>query len=338
MGKKKPPGGGQTQAEQGNSGSQGQTQASPIEDARGYIMRKWAVVPVKYRSKEPIRTAWQTLNINLKNVGEYFNSGPMNIGVQLGPRSNFLTDGDLDCPEALVFASYFLPPTHAVFGRASKPRSHWLYYCDDPPEQARIAFVDDHGKTILELRFGGGGSGAQTVFPNSVHKDTGEVITWDEKGEPGRASHGELYPGAVKVACATLLMRGWPGQGSRHTAALIVGGFLARVGWELEAIKELISAVAKEAGDDDISNRVQAAKDSFENLARGDEHIYGLRALREMFGEAPAKLIAKWVGYRDDGSELLTELNEKFCVLPIGGKTRIVTWGKDPDFPGYETI
>ena len=30
----------------------------------------------------------------------------------------------------------------------------------------------------------------------------------------------------------------------------------------------------------------------------------------------------------------LFEMNEKHAVLPIGGKTRVTTWGDDPDFPG----
>src|SRR5262249_40568486 len=34
----------------------------------------------------------------------------------------------------------------------------------------------------------------------------------------------------------------------------------------------------------------------------------------------------------------LFKMNEKFCVLPIGGKTRVVTWGDDPDFPGHRMI
>jgi hypothetical protein len=34
----------------------------------------------------------------------------------------------------------------------------------------------------------------------------------------------------------------------------------------------------------------------------------------------------------------LFKMNERHCVLPIGGKTRIATWGEDPDFPGYQTI
>ena len=34
----------------------------------------------------------------------------------------------------------------------------------------------------------------------------------------------------------------------------------------------------------------------------------------------------------------LFEMNEQHCVLPIGGKTRVATWGDDPDFPGRRTI
>ena len=34
----------------------------------------------------------------------------------------------------------------------------------------------------------------------------------------------------------------------------------------------------------------------------------------------------------------LFEMNEKHCVLPIGDKTRVITWGEDPDFPGRKTI
>jgi hypothetical protein len=34
----------------------------------------------------------------------------------------------------------------------------------------------------------------------------------------------------------------------------------------------------------------------------------------------------------------LFEMNEKHCVLPIGSKTRVATWGEEPDFPGRITI
>ena len=34
----------------------------------------------------------------------------------------------------------------------------------------------------------------------------------------------------------------------------------------------------------------------------------------------------------------LSEMNELHCVLPIGGKTRVATWGDDLDFPGRQII
>jgi hypothetical protein len=38
------------------------------------------------------------------------------------------------------------------------------------------------------------------------------------------------------------------------------------------------------------------------------------------------------------GSQLLKRMNAQHAVLPIGGKTRVATWGDDPEFPGYRTI
>ena len=37
-------------------------------------------------------------------------------------------------------------------------------------------------------------------------------------------------------------------------------------------------------------------------------------------------------------NSMLFKMNQKHCVLPIGGKTRVVTWGEDPEFPGHRTI
>ena len=39
-----------------------------------------------------------------------------------------------------------------------------------------------------------------------------------------------------------------------------------------------------------------------------------------------------------EGSQLLKQMNAQHAVLPIGGKTRVATWGEDPEFPGYRSI
>ncbi len=53
---------------------------------------------------------------------------PSYQGVLLGEPSLRLIDVDLDHPLTLELAASYLPPTNSIFGRTSKPRSHWLYY------------------------------------------------------------------------------------------------------------------------------------------------------------------------------------------------------------------
>ena len=105
----------------------------------------------------------------------------------LGEPSGGLTDVDLDCPEAIAAAPYFLPHPTARFGRASKRCSHWLYKTDlcRTKDKATIQFKDPEKQVILEIRIGGGGSGAQTVFPGSTHEDTGEPILWEDDSAVG---------------------------------------------------------------------------------------------------------------------------------------------------------
>jgi len=124
----------------------------PIDIARDYIGRSWNPIPVPYRAKGPRSSGWQKLRINLENVAQHFDSGPQNIGVVLGTMSAGLTDVDLDCVEAMKLAPYFLPPTPTVFGRAGKPRSHYLYYIDDPEDKGSIKLSGVDKDTIIELR------------------------------------------------------------------------------------------------------------------------------------------------------------------------------------------
>jgi Bifunctional DNA primase/polymerase, N-terminal len=96
---------------------------SPLDVALDYIRRGWNPLPVTFRGKEPQGdTGWQTRIIDAASAPRFFNANPLNIGVLLGPTSHGLTDVDLDCAEAIAIAPYILPPTGAIFGRASKHR------------------------------------------------------------------------------------------------------------------------------------------------------------------------------------------------------------------------
>lgn len=184
---------------------------TPLDAARLYISRGWRVVPIPPGQKGPRAPGWQNLVICLEAVPQHF-AGDGNIGVLLGPASGELVDIDLDCVEALELADLYLPPTRALFGRASKPRAHRLYIA---PGAGFEAFGDPliTGKnTLLELRAAGrDGGGHQTVFPPSLHPE-GERIEWD----------GAMIAPAVVQASVLRTAAAWLAVGSlvrRHVSA-----------------------------------------------------------------------------------------------------------------------
>ena len=95
-----------------------------LNAALAYINLGWALVPVPWMSKAPVLEGWPDLRISAEAAPRYFNGEQMNLGAILGPASSNLADVDLDCREAIELASQVLPPTGAIFGRASAPGSH----------------------------------------------------------------------------------------------------------------------------------------------------------------------------------------------------------------------
>ncbi|MGH7486676.1 MAG: bifunctional DNA primase/polymerase, partial [bacterium] len=222
-----------------------------VEIAQAFIAKGWAPIPVPRKGKKPVLESWQNLVVRAGDAHKHFKPDD-NVGVLLGPKSGGLTDVDLDCAEALLLAPHFLPATPAVFGRASKPRSHRLYKTDlgETESGAALQFKGADKKMLFELRIGAGGKGAQSVFPGSTHH-SGESIAWDDEGEPAKVKGADLKQAAAKLAAAVILARAWPPESGRHDAALALSGFLKRcVGWENAEIKHFIKAVATAAGDD----------------------------------------------------------------------------------------
>jgi hypothetical protein len=282
---------------------------TPLEFALDYIARGWNPVPIPLRSKKPTDNAWQKRLIDATAAPQLFNGGALNIGVQLGPNSHGLTDVDLDFDEAVVIGPYLLPATRSIFGRPSKRASHRLYYTDlgATHDNAALQFRAPGGEMIVELRMGGGEKGAQTIFPGSVHKETGECITWDEDGEPARADGIDLLAKIKLVAAASLIARSWPAKGGRHDAARGLGGLLVRAGFSEQQIKLVAQAIARAAGDEEWKDRVTAARDAAREYHDGG-HAYGMPNLIEVIGEPAAKKVAEWLDYdaraeRDDQPE-----------------------------------
>ena len=271
---------------------------SILDIALNYIARGWSIVPINHKEKAPKIKAWEKLDITPENAATSFNNAAANIGVLLGTRSGGLTDIDLDCAEAVTLAPHFLPHTNAVFGRASKPSSHYLYVIDDALEKATEQLKDENKATIIELRMGGGSAAAQTVFPGSTHP-SGETIEWVKDGAPARSNYQTLKAAITKIAIGAILIRKWP-KGSGHEAAQTIGGFLARLGWDAEDIGDFVGILTHVAGElPTAEDNKRTAKNAAEAHIAG-KNSFGFPKLTEDWGEESAKAIAKILGYKGE--------------------------------------
>jgi hypothetical protein len=271
------------------------------------IGRGWNPVPNRRRSKMPsLGDNWHKVVITSANAAQYFNGFDMNIGVQLGAASHGLTDVDCDAPEAIAIAPYILPHTGAIFGRASKRNSHWLYYTmlASTVENAAITFDDPLAKRekrkngrLIELRIGGHGLGAQTVTPPSVHPSA-EEVRWEENGEPASVDGDELLAHVKTIAAYSLLARYWPQTGSgHHDTARVVVGFLARLGHQVPIVRSHVEGIARAAGSSRWKELSRTAADAAQAFQDG-KRAFGLKGLRESFSLEVADKISEWLDYK----------------------------------------
>ena len=294
-----------------------------VDIARDIIRRGYKPVPVPFGAKGPEgreAVGWPNKNY-ATDLLHHFGRRKLNCGCQFGACSKNLSDTDLDCKEAIALAPYFLPRTNSVYGRPSKPRSHFLYTCADvPPNRAAYQFFDENEAMILEMRFGGGivgeQKGAQSIWPGSTHK-SGEVYEWSEDGEPANIAFADWHLAVQKVAAATIIARHWPPLGGRHDAALVLGGFLARLGWNEDAVEHFVIAAATVGGSDDPQAKGRPARDAVKNFtARGN--TFGLPQMCETFGEKPALKIKKILGYHKEAPSP-TPTDNQPTIMVVGG-------------------
>jgi hypothetical protein len=277
---------------------------SMLDIALAYIAQGMSVLPVPHKMKKPIGDDWQTLRITAVDAPLFFNGREMNIGVLMGEPSNGLTDVDLDSVEAIRAAPYLLPPS-ATFGHSpSKPGSHYLYRSDLFATQTRavIKLMSSDKRGILEVRMGGGGLGAQTIFPGSTHV-SGEAIQWEDSGALGKIAKvdgAELLKHCHRLAAAAELAMFYPQEGRRHGAAFVLGGFLARAGFG--APEAALFAEAIGAASDQPPEKRRDMKRTARDGAEAEKKA-GYPQLAETFGEATAKKVAKWLEYESAEGE-----------------------------------
>lgn len=274
---------------------------SSLELAQTYLARGLSVLPVEYKGKRPsykgkLLSRWQQLRLSAAELPEYFNGRPQNIGVLLGDASGGLVDVDLDCQEAVLLASIFLPRTDATFGRDSKRRSHWLYHAPlstkkyRDPVAAETADKSEGDKGMLvELR----STGSQTVFPGSIHT-SGEIISWDADGEPSHVEAQDLERAAGLLAAASLLARHWS-NGSRNDIANALAGGLLRADWSESDTAHFIEAICLAAQDEETRERVRNVVGTAAKLRRGSP-VTGWTTLAKIIDRRVVDKVREWLG------------------------------------------
>jgi Protein of unknown function (DUF3631)/Bifunctional DNA primase/polymerase, N-terminal len=304
------------------------------EAARDYVRRGWKPISIPDGGKNPMQRGWPDIarSMTEANVNEHFNDALGNIGILLGPDSGGLVDVDLDCPEACVLAPFMLPPT-LTFGRKSKPASHWLFQSDSLHTHVRLAtlaFAAPDGAMLVECRVGGGGKAANTMFPPSRHPK-GENVCWTE-GCPTEplAVEADFLLKVKLLATAALLVRHYPAEGSRHDAALVIGGvlarFLVRYSNDREALEEqvsaIVSAIATVAKDREVKERAKSAAGAVRRLLQAQE-VPGIPRLGQLFGEGVAARIAEWLGLRERTSLKDTESKHDDRIVTLAQLDRL---------------
>jgi hypothetical protein len=94
---------------------------------------------------------------------------------------------------------------------------------------------------------------------------SGEFIEFNNPNDydPARSTWDELRKAASKSAIATVLFKAWI-AGQRHELALCTAATFARLGWPHAEASDLIKAVATEAQDKELDDRLLAVATTFE--------------------------------------------------------------------------
>jgi putative DNA primase/helicase len=254
-------------------------------------------------TRDPVHRAYRPRSTNARDIAqEYIDSGfspiPVRRGTKIPRDADFLTrtyaaadfapddniglktinglvSVDIDCREALACADSILPETGFMFGRASKPAAKRCYLAD----VERLLQYKDlvTGEMLVELRVG-----HHDVAPPSLH-DSGELVDFYTKTLSPAAVQADMLRHKVALVATTAeLSRYYPQPHARHDWGLAVSGLLRDRGLPKSDVILVITAAAKWARDDKVSDRLSEVRTTF---ARGDKPTTGASKLVELMGD-----------------------------------------------------
>lgn len=274
-----------------------------------FFKQNMRLTPLLHKSKLPLLEKWNTTTIS---IGEFQAYGPFpemhNIGLLTGKQSDGIIDIDLDHALAGSFGRLLLPETDMIFGRNSKPASHYLYKVRGSGRTRQFKHPAGGGM-LAEVR----GDGSQTMFPGSIHP-SGEDVRFEDglDREPGTATYDELLTSVSRVAACCVVAEQWK-EGSRHSLSLAFAGVCATSGVPEAECARMVLAICDTCSDDETEDRIACVRTTYDQMEAGGA-VAAIRALIEHIGDRSATMIRQWLG----GSSLPTTTSNQ----PTGQVTK----------------
>ncbi|MEM1552827.1 MAG: phage/plasmid primase, P4 family [Candidatus Bathyarchaeia archaeon] len=291
-------------------------------------------LPLKPNAKEPAMPSWgdwQTRRplwdeIEASFVDAFNRFGDTNIGLLCGKLHGNLVVLDIDDPnrfrEFVKQKELILPRTPIVKTRKG---FHLYFRYPDGIEIRRFNRINEFG---AELR----GDGHYVVAPPSVVD--GKVYQFLQRNgrtydlslsladipvtlldelmktnsvrtQPVQlpSTNGSHLTPEVVTAVKVLLVPHWT-EGNRHDLSLYLAGWLAKEGYAYDEVEGLILEIADAAGDDEVKDRLQAVRDTYNKALNGNE-VKGWQGLTEKLDngvlEALRGLLSKKVQLNGNG-------------------------------------
>lgn len=298
-----------------------------IQDiAQHYIDLGWAVVPLNAGEKRA-SVRWQNTTYKPSDFND-----DSNIAVKLGDPSRGLVDLDCDHPFAVAAAKALLPATGLVFGRSSKPSSHYLFLCPDikTTQFTDVKAQDGSTQMLVEVRSTAG----YTMFPPSLHP-SGDSVTWELERDAMQRTPEECFGDARAVALAALLAIHYPGHGAKHFAiGQYLPGFLLQAKLDPILVKFIIKTAASLAGDTDWADREKAINATIAKFKNGEPVAGGPKLADAVGADVVAKMRA-WCKMAD--MDALEEMNTRHFFVRLGSKS-VIAREDDPNGVVFQPV
>ena len=257
-------------------------EAAQVKDS---LLKNELIIFASDYGKKAIAESWTIrLSKQVKKLDQFKDFENYNIATG---GDSLVVDIDLDCPEALLLADYFIPNTKLEFGRASTPRSHRLLKVIDLNKKNTRTFWDfkgDEKSMLVELR-------ANKHYTMAMGQyDNGEKVVWNSIGQPTEVHWDSLIKSAALLSVACVVLRKFAAGGKHDDYIRYMVNALWHHKIEQGDCKKIIEAVLKKCGCSNCYNKTdntvapdKLAKITATYAKERSEQLFGLPKLAEEF-------------------------------------------------------